>query len=106
MKNKSISNKWLFVISLIIMIFIGCAGGAFRTAQEKNTVEAYNKFIQEYGDSKFAPQAKKMREDLKFSNAKKENTISGYDRYLKEYPKGTFVSEVNKLRELNMFENA
>jgi formylglycine-generating enzyme required for sulfatase activity len=92
--------KWIFLICIVMLLILtGCAKSAFKNAQEKGTIASYNEFIQKYGDSKYASQAKKLREELRFKKIKEDNTIPGYEQYLKEYPNGIFASEANKLRE-------
>ena len=87
------------LLTILFAIFLaGCAGEAFKIAQEDNTIAAYEHFLREYGESEFVPQATKSIEDIKFQKTKERNTIFGYDLYLKEYPDGSFASEVNKLR--------
>ena len=87
-----------FLTLLFAIFLVGCAGEAFKIAQEENTIAAYEQFLREYGDSEFVPQATTSIEDIKFQKAKERHTNFGYDLYLKEYPNGSFVSEVNKLR--------
>ena len=96
MKSRYLPVSFLTIMFAIFLI--GCAGEAFKIAQEENTIAAYEQFLREYGDSEFVPQATKSIEDIKFKKIKGRNTIFGYDQYLKENPNGSFVSEVNKLR--------
>ena len=93
-------------LAIVCSFIIGCAGSSFNSAKEKNTIVAYDQFLREYGESEFAPKAKKLREELVFTKAKKGKNISDYDYYLREYPKGTYVVEVKKLKEEFVFNEA
>jgi len=95
----------LFAI-LGVIFLTGCAGSAFKAAKEQNTISAYSKFIDEYPDSEFASEAKKLKEEMVFEKAKTTNSISEYDSYLKEYPNGSYVTEANKLKEDLEFKEA
>ncbi len=87
------------LLTILFAIFlVGCAGEAFKIAQEENTIADYEQFLREYGDSEFVPQATKSIEAIKFQKTKERNSFFGYDLYLKENPNGSFVSEANKLR--------
>jgi len=94
----------LLVIS-IILILIGCAGKAFEQAQSVNTVEAYNQFLKDYGDSEYAKRAKKLREKAFYKRSIKYDTIDSYNNYLKKFPNGRFVSEIKTAREKKWFNN-
>ena len=37
-------------ITMVVIFFVGCAGVAFTTAREKNTIDAYDQFLIEYGE--------------------------------------------------------
>jgi len=56
----------------------------FQKASKKNTIEAYNKFIIKYPDSKFI-------EEALFNIAGINNTIDSWDIFLSKYPYGKFA---------------
>ena len=108
MQNWRMRIRRMVALCLVIIcsFIIGCAGSAFNSAKEENTIVAYNQFLRKHGESEFAPKAKKLREELVFTKAKNGKTISDYDYYLREYPKGIYVVEVKKLREEFVFNEA
>ena len=69
---------------LFAMYLAGCAGEAFKIAQEDNTIAAYEQFLREYGDSEFAPQAKKSGlgvKDQGFQGLGVKSTIDLYYQF-------------------------
>ena len=70
-------NALIILISL--MLLSGCAGQAFNKAKEINTVEAYDKFLTEFGTNiEFTPKVKKLREKAFFDKISKINTVSSF----------------------------
>jgi len=96
-----------FIIFLnLCSVLSGCAGQAFKKAQEINTVDAYDSFLNNYGNSEFAQKAFLLKEKLFFQNSEKENTPESYNKYLKEYPNGKFVEDAKVQMEKAYFEHA
>jgi len=94
--------KQIIFFSLIILI-AGCAGKAFKQAQQENTVEAYNNFLKDYENSSFAIEAKELREKAIYKRTIMYDTIEKYDNYMKEYPNGRFIKEIKTAREKRLY---
>lgn len=74
----------------------------FKIAQQTDTIEAWEMFLEKYPESEFAPEAEKRLEELYFEKAKMENTIEGYWLFVQKYPQSKFAGEAERLA----FENA
>lgn len=75
------------VIVLALVLSTGCASSKFNKARESDSVWAYDQFLEDYGDSKYASEARRLREDAAFERASYRG-IAGYTQYLNEYPQG------------------
>jgi hypothetical protein len=58
----------------------------FAPYQQKNTIEAYQEFIQKYPDNPFAPTAKSSIENLEFAPYEMKDSIEGYREFMKSFP--------------------
>lgn len=86
-------NK-ITLILLALLLLSGCQSTDFNNAQQANTVEAYDTFLNQYPDngkaSEYQQKAKALREQLLATAAYKialaENTVDGYKTFLEKYP--------------------
>lgn len=82
------------------LFFLGCASKHFEEAVEKDTVYAYKSFLEEYGDSDYADQAKeKLSILMAYNTAKSRDTIIGYNYFLSVYGSSKYAYEVTKKRD-------
>jgi serine/threonine protein kinase len=90
---------------------------AFERAKSRNTIYAYEKYLEKYPSGRHANEAQKrlnelksatqleikIKDDVAFETAAGTGTIAAYEAYLKEYPYGAHASEaktgVRKLKE-------
>lgn len=90
---------------------------AFERAKSRNTIYAYEKYLETYPSGRHAGEAQrrlnelksatqleiKIKDDVAFETAAGTGTIAAYEAYLKEYPYGAHASEakarVRKLKE-------
>ncbi|NIM79531.1 MAG: protein kinase [Candidatus Aminicenantes bacterium] len=90
---------------------------AFQRAKSRNTIYAYEKYLEKYPSGRHANEAQKrlnelknatrleikIKDDVAFETAASTGTIAAYEAYLKEYPYGAHASEakarVRKLKE-------
>ena len=100
-------NKILLPAIIVLFVFtvMGCAGSAFKKANNSNTgsafkkannsntVEAYRAFLSEYPDSDYSKAAKDNIETLLYEHAMKDNTIAAYQSFLAEYPQGKYTDD-------------
>ncbi|MCP5053398.1 MAG: serine/threonine protein kinase [bacterium] len=80
---------------------------AFNAARSRNTVFAYEKYLQKYPAGRHASEAKqkidhikgaasveiKIKDDIDFETATSGNTIASYEGYLRKYPFGHHVKD-------------
>ena len=93
---------WVLLLSLLL-VTLGCSSDArnYEKAQQANTIEAYQDFVQKHPDSKLADQAKAQVEELLFKVAESKNTLADYRDFLKKYPQSKHASEVaERMRQL------
>ena len=87
----------LSLIIAVVFILTGCAGSAFDKAKQADTIRAYDNFLREYGDSKYAEEARELHESKLFKYAKRKDSTRAYNAYLSRYPDGEFTSQVRRL---------
>ena len=81
---------------------------AWNEANERNTINAYNKYLKAYPDSIYKKQAnvkiaalEEEKEAEFWKDVKTKNTISSYNEYLQEYPQGKYSKQAKaKISEL------
>ncbi|MCP4154036.1 MAG: protein kinase [bacterium] len=80
---------------------------AYKRAVSRNTIYAYEKYLEKYPKGIHAAEARKkfdenkqvalleerIKDDTAYELVTKENTVSGYYNYLEKYPKGRHVAE-------------
>ena len=92
-------------ISIVLSLTLfGCASKHYEEAKNKDTISAYNKFLKEYGDSKYAYKARNRLNQLieeynSWYRARKRNSIIGYDVFLLSYPNGKYASKAKYYRD-------
>lgn len=91
----------VFVLAVFLCFCVSCAARRdFRAATEQDTVEAYNRFLQEHPEkSSYTSLAKKRLEELSFQKAREENTFQAYMDFLARFPLGPFAPEARSRAE-------
>jgi len=76
MKNR----KFLFII-FIILIFLSCSSPKidFKKAKDKNTIEAFESFLDKYPESNYTEMAVNLRDQLAFDIVQKTNPVGRLD---------------------------
>ena len=104
------------IILMGIWLCISCSSvdSVFEDTREQNTIEAYDRFLSEYQDSRYTIEANQNREKLYYEkvirDVKSQNSkdvhfrASLYDAYLHTYPSGVFVSETETNREKDWYD--
>jgi TolA-binding protein len=85
-----------FVVLLAVVSLAGCAGMAFRSAAETDTIVAYEKFLADHATSENAPEAKRRLDELYFQKAEKDGSIRAYQDYLRNRPDSALVPEAKQ----------
>jgi len=94
MRDRTIIN----VFTMMVVFLVGCAtmDTRWQQANSKNTVEAYEAFLQRYPDSHYVLNAKEKIESLHWNKAIASNTIQGFERYMKLHSDGRYVGEAKE----------
>jgi hypothetical protein len=96
---KKISTVASFLGGLIIvsaLIAVGCVDEDkedWQAAEEANTVEAFEEYLQEHPDGKYVTEAREGLEELHWQAAEEANTVEAFEEYLQEHPDGKYVTE-------------
>ena len=102
--------KTLFIdllISCMILLFFACNNTQkeFEKAKIENTIESYQKFINDFPNSEYNKSAQENIYKLAYYKAKKQNNLESYCKYLTDYPASKFVDTiklfVDSLRTIN-----
>jgi hypothetical protein len=78
----------------------------FENAQQANTVEAYQNFIERFAGCAYIPQIIALRNALAFKTAKEANKINAYKDFIQSYPEAEQITEACLLRDALAFEEA
>ena len=80
----------------------------FGLAKKKNTIQSYKRFLENYGTSIYADEARSILEKIykaeisvieqkRFDEVMKANTAAGYEKFRRDYRDGPFFSRVTAL---------
>lgn len=102
------SNYFRLAIICFSILIIGCnqVENKYKEAEAINTIEAFQKFIQDYPDHRFTELARSKVDSLAFMKAKSADTEESYTDYLGSFPNGKFTDEARSRAELIAFEAA
>jgi peptidyl-prolyl cis-trans isomerase B (cyclophilin B) len=76
----------IILIAGLLPFFGGCDKRAFKKAEQKNTIEAYNNFLAHYPKSSLANGAQGHLIQLSYAEAVRQDTAQAYVGFLKRYP--------------------
>lgn len=94
---------------LLGILSLGLSAGCsdpFAAANEADTVEAYEKYLEENPNGRFVIQAKSRLETLMLDRAKENRSIEEYDAYSERFPEGALRDRAKGEREALMFDQA
>lgn len=100
------------VVALILIVFIVNIFGFisermnWKEAQNINSTESYQSYIERYPKGRFINPAKEKYENLFWENTLASNTSSDFSIYINEFPTGIYLSEAKKLKEERFFSEA
>jgi len=98
--TKPIRSSWqnpvrsvllLFTV-VLLAVFTSCrsAERAWATAQEENSIAAYEEFLADFGDSDLAPAAREKLHDAEWADTDEIGSRAEYEAFLEKYPSGRF----------------
>lgn len=104
MKHSIIRISNLFILTILSLLIFSCgASRQFKTATTLGTIQAYEKFIEDYPKSSKAPiaavQLKSLYENRDWESAKRINSSSAYQNFLSAYPNSLKKNEAKRLLE-------
>ncbi|RME03495.1 MAG: hypothetical protein D6812_05160, partial [Deltaproteobacteria bacterium] len=93
-------------LCLFLFVAAGCASAAYERARRANTVEAYEKFLQNHPDSDQAPEARQRLEQLRYEQVKFLRTEQAYQSFIEQYPDNPYVPQIRKELEEIRYKRA
>jgi hypothetical protein len=98
--------KNIFLLLAVILINVACSSPEKELikAKEKNTIEAYQEFIDKNPNSSLIHEAKELILTVEFENAKKQNTDSAFFYLIEKYP-GTIIFDSSLVLLNNLLLN-
>ncbi|RME23902.1 MAG: hypothetical protein D6798_12515, partial [Deltaproteobacteria bacterium] len=91
-------------LMLPVVLSLSACRSPFATAQEQDTIEAYEAFLEANPNSPFVTQASLRLEELYLEKARSEKTLEAYDDYLARYPDGKLRDKAIEERRQFLFE--
>jgi hypothetical protein len=107
------------VTTIIIILASGCATlpQEWREARSKDTIQAYEEFLENHSSGEIADQARTrleaMRRDLpEWEKAVEQNTIDGYEDFINQHPDSPFAEKAEakivdlEVKAIMLFEHS
>lgn len=96
-----------------VLLLAACSreAGDWRSTQGTDTIEAYERFIEQYPQSEFAAQARErtrqLAEERDWQLATGVDTAEAYQQFLSQYPEGRWAQEARvRIENFNVMEGA
>ncbi len=86
-RNRALSRAGRCAL-LVIWLFglAACEGRAFRRAEAKNTIEAYQDYLKRYPEGKHEKAAQGHISQLEYDQATKQRSVEAYKAFIRKYP--------------------
>ncbi len=94
----------LATLIIPLALSLSACKSPFATAQEQDTIEAYETFLDGNPNSPFVTQATLRLEELYLEKARTDKTLESYDLYLDKYPKGKLRDKAVEERREFLFD--
>jgi hypothetical protein len=99
------------VCAALLLAACSREAGDWRTTQGADTIEAYERFIEQYPQSEFAAQARErtrqLAEERDWQAATSADTAEAYQQFLSQYPEGKWTQEARvRIENFNVMEGA
>lgn len=90
-------------LSLLLFSLLLACTDPYATAQESDTIEAYEKYLSENPSGTYRLQAETRLEELMFQKAEEDKKIASFDAYFARFPDGQFKEKAMEAREEVLF---
>lgn len=86
-------------IAIVVVAFsalgliMGCSSSTWEDAQQADTYEAYQAYIEENPEGEHVKEAKKRADNHYWNAVKNDSTAKAFEKYLNEFPNGQFRPE-------------
>jgi len=87
-----------------LLFALTACGDNFSAVQKVDTIDAYEKYLQENPDSRWVLQANDRLETLYLERAREEKSLEAYDGYLERFPQGKLRKKALDEREEFLFD--
>jgi tetratricopeptide (TPR) repeat protein len=89
---------------LALTLFLAACADPFAAAQEQNTIEAYQSFLDQNPNSPFRIQAETRMAELTLEAARSAKTLEAYDAFLTKFPDSALVPKATEERRQFLWE--
>jgi outer membrane protein assembly factor BamD (BamD/ComL family) len=88
----------LAVLVILCFLLLACSSAEkdYEKAQQENTTQAYEKFIQKHPNSNFAENVVSTLDSLRFEIVKSKHSIEAYNEFVEKYPESNFLNEAKR----------
>jgi hypothetical protein len=90
--NKNV----LLVLLLPMFLLLGCNSFTWEDAQQEDTYEAYQTYIEENPEGEFVDEAQKLLELRYWESIRDDSGAAGFQTYLNRFPNGQFIIEAEE----------
>lgn len=85
-----------------LSLMVGCSSATWEDAQQEDTYEAYQEYIEANPEGEHIEEAKKRAETRYWESIKEDSTADVFEEYLEKFPEGEFRSEAqDKIEQIS-----
>jgi len=90
--------KFIRIPTIVIALTLvyGCGSSTWSDAQEADTYEAYQAYVEDNPEGEHITEAKKRADSRYWNSIKNDTTAAAFETYLDEFPGGRFRNEARK----------
>ena len=105
---RTLTVRHITPVVFVALLLTSCSNpeGEFKKAEQANTEQAYNQFIQKHPDSPLVAQAEAQIDSLTFKAAQSANTVATWEAFLQKYPQSTNAAVAHEVLAQLVFQQA
>lgn len=85
-----------------LSLMVGCSSATWEDAEEEDTYEAYQEYIEANPEGEHIEEAKKRADNHYWESVKEDSTADAFEQYLEKFPEGEFRSEAqDKIEQIS-----